>query len=234
MYTTKKNLKAAVIEWAMSMQRVFQMDVSTKKYLTLSCIINSCPAKVHAHVPKWDVTLVRTKVVPHNCVMKYPMVDHPNLTSSLIAEVMFSEIVTKKDMEAKHIQNAIKSRYSYEISYGKAWRAKQRAMEKRFGTFIDSYDNVVRLLHTLQARNPGTHVDIQHFTLPEFPDYKVLHRVFFSFAICIEAFSQCLPVLCVDGTFLTGKYRGQILTAIGVDGNNQILPLAMAFGRVRT
>ena len=38
-----------------------------------------------------------------------------------------------------------------------------------------------------------------------------------------------VDVLCVDGTFLTGKYRGQILTAIGVDGNNQILPLAMAF-----
>ena len=33
----------------------------------------------------------------------------------------------------------------------------------------------------------------------------------------------------VDGTFLTGQYRGQILTAIGVDGNNQIIPLAMAF-----
>ena len=33
----------------------------------------------------------------------------------------------------------------------------------------------------------------------------------------------------MDGTFLTGKYKGQILTAIGVDANNQILPLAFAF-----
>jgi len=33
----------------------------------------------------------------------------------------------------------------------------------------------------------------------------------------------------VDGTFLTGKYKGQILTAIGVDANQQILPLAFAF-----
>ena len=38
-----------------------------------------------------------------------------------------------------------------------------------------------------------------------------------------------LPVISVDGTFLTGKYKGMILTAIGVDGNNQILPLAIAF-----
>ena len=28
---------------------------------------------------------------------------------------------------------------------------------------------------------------------------------------------------------MTGKYRGQILTAIGCDGNNQVLPMAFAF-----
>ena len=45
----------------------------------------------------------------------------------------------------------------------------------------------------------------------------------------IEAFRHCRPVICVDGTLLTVKYKGQILTAIGTDGNNQIVPLAMAF-----
>ncbi len=43
------------------------------------------------------------------------------------------------------------------------------------------------------------------------------------------AFVHCRPVLCMDGIFLTGKYRGHILTTIGVDGNNQVLPLAFAF-----
>jgi hypothetical protein len=58
---------------------------------------------------------------------------------------------------------------------------------------------------------------------------KVLEQVFFSFNICIEAFNYHRPVLCVDGTFLTGGYKGQILTANGQDGNNQIVPLAFAF-----
>src|SRR5664279_310833 len=65
--------------------------------------------------------------------------------------------------------------------------------------------------------------------MPEFPTVKVLHRMFFSFGVCIEDFSHCRPVICVDGTFLTGKYKGQILTSIGQDGNNQIVPLAFAF-----
>jgi hypothetical protein len=45
----------------------------------------------------------------------------------------------------------------------------------------------------------------------------------------IAAFKQCQPVICIDGTFLIGKYKGTILTAVAADGNNQLLPLAIAF-----
>jgi hypothetical protein len=229
MYPSKKHLKEAIAQWVMSTQRSFQTDVSSQKNLTMTCINEGCPARVHGYVPKYDVIWVVSDVVPHTCVLKSVLTDHPNLTSTLVAQLLYSEIVEKKDMVVKAIQIAVKTRFKYSISYGKAWRAKQKAMEARFGAFDDSYDTVVRLLETLQARNPGTHVDIQHFVHPQIPNVKVLQRLFFSFAICIEAFIHCQPVLFVDGTFLTGKYRGQILTAIGVDGNNQILPIAMSF-----
>ena len=229
MFDTKKKLKYAVIKWAMSTQRVFKTHISSPTNYTVKCVVTGCPGKVHGHVPKYDIHWVVTIVVPHNCVRKNLLVKHPNLTSSLIAQLMYTEIVEKKDMEAKHIQTAVKVRWNYVIPYGKAWRAKQKAMEERFGTFFDSYDNVVRLLGILKERNPGTYVNVQHMRLLSIPDFKVLKRVFFSFAMCIEAFRHCPPVMFVDGTFLTGQYRGQILTAIGVDGNNQIIPLAMAF-----
>ena len=100
----------------------------------------------------------------------------------------------------------------------------------RFGTFLDSYHNMPSLLHTIQQRNPGTHIDIVSFRDDTFvTGQKVLQRAFFAFGACIRAFQFCRPLLCVDGTFLTGKYKGQILTAIGVDGNNQLCPIAMAF-----
>ena len=133
----------------------------------------------------------------------------------MLAHLFYTEIVGNQAMKVKSLIEKIQVRTKYKISYGKVWRAKQRALENRFGSFFDAYDCVVPLLHTLQARNPGTYVDIQHFYLPDFPTLKVLHRVFFSFGVCIEAFTHCRPVICVDGTFLTGKYKGQILTAIG-------------------
>ena len=102
-------------------------------------------------------------------------------------------------------------------------------MLTRFGSYFDAYDSVVRLLRTLHDRNPGTYVDIKDMFMPEFPTIRVLHQLFFSFGVCIAAFRHCRPVICVDGTFLTGKYKGQILTAIGQDGQNQVVPLAFAF-----
>ena len=56
-----------------------------------------------------------------------------------------------------------------------------------------------------------------------------MQRAFFCTGACVRAFQCCLPVICIDGIFLTGRYKGQILTAIGVDCNNQIVPLAFAF-----
>ena len=228
-YSTKQQIREAVIQWALSTQRVFRTDVSNKQYLTMSCDDIGCPSRVHAHLPKYGVMWEVTDVVPHTCEIKATLKYHPNLTSTLIARLLFSEIVEKKDMVAKHIVRTVKARWKTNIKYGKAWRAKQRALEDRFGSFYDAYDNVVRLVSTLKERNPGTYACAQMQKFESIPEYGVFGRLFFSFAICIEAFTHCRPVLCVDGTFLTGKYKGQILTAIGVDGNNMIVPIAFAF-----
>ncbi|KAK1605043.1 hypothetical protein QYE76_028716 [Lolium multiflorum] len=228
-YADKRHLQEAITQWAMNTQRVFRTTVSSQKFLTVVCSDARCPSRVHGYCPKYDTTWVVSDFVPHTCVLTSMLKDHRNLTSTLIARLFYKEIVENTAMGVKAIQNRVHLQYKYVIEYGKAWRAKQTALENRFGTFYDAYDGVVRLLHTLKDRNPGTHVDIQDFVIPEFPNVRVLQRVFFAFSICIEAFMHCRPVMCVDGTFLTGRYKGQILTAIGVDGNNRCVPLAFAF-----
>jgi hypothetical protein len=85
----------------------------------------------------------------------------------------------------------VRAKFNYSISYGKARRDKERAVEDIFGPSLYSYDCVVRLLHILQERIMGTYVNIQDFWMLEF---WVLHRVFFSSIICIETFSHCRPV----------------------------------------
>jgi transposase-like protein len=56
----------------------------------------------------------------------------------------------------------------------------------------------------------------------------VLQRVFWCFSQSVEAFKHCRPLVLVDGTFLTGKYMGVLMIAVGVDPDNQLVPLAFA------
>jgi hypothetical protein len=228
-YPDKASLKQALLLWAMSMQRTFRTTQSSPRFYTVKCEAPECSWHLHAHVPKYETYWVVSKLEPHTCIRSNVLQHHRNLTSTMIASLMFGEIVQKKDMEAKHIQIAMSQRYKYDITYAKAWRAKQKAMEMRFGTFEAAYDNLPRLLETLKERNPGTYCAVKDVPSVAPPGYRVMQRAMFSFGACIESFRHCRPVLCVDGTFLTGKYQGQILTAIGVDGNDQILPLAVAF-----
>ena len=98
----------------------------------------------------------------------------------------------------------------------------------RFGTYEASYDNLSRMLSQVAARNPGSFYDT-YLILAVTRGQSILQRVFFCLGACVRAFQCCLPVICIYDTFLTRRYKGQILAAIGVDCNNQIVPLAFAF-----
>jgi hypothetical protein len=122
---------------------------------------------------------------------------------------------------------AIEEKFRYQISYGKSYMAKKKVIEMRWGTYEASYDNLPRLLNTIATLNPVSYYDIKTYNLVSRPGKQVLQRAFLALDPTIAAFNR--PVICIDGTFLTGKYKGTILTVVAADGNNQLLPLAIAF-----
>ena len=98
------------------------------------------------------------------------------------------------------------------------WHVEQSTLEWRFGSYKDSYHHLPHLLALLHSRNPGTIIDIDDYQNAN--GDTVLRRAFWSFGCMIQAFKHCRPVLSVDGTFLTGMHKGQMLTCIGVDAND--------------
>ena len=68
-------------------------------------------------------------------------------------------------------------------------------MERRFGTFEASYDNLPRMLEVLQDRNPGTYIAVKDKPSKRPPlGFLVLERAFLAFGPCIDAFRHMLPV----------------------------------------
>lgn len=227
-YPTLDAVKEAVKCWALSLRKEFRVVRSNSSTYDVRCVKEGCPWRVYAGKGKWKTHWTCSIVVEHTCYSESVKKSHRNLSVSFIANEMHGLIVDNLAYEPKMIIRHIERTFQYSISYIKAWRAKQKVLEMRFGTFEASYNNLPSMLSKIIERNPGSSFDLKHFPNPR-GGPNILQRVFFCLGASVRAFQYCVPVLCIDGTFLTGKYKGQILTAVGVDGNNHILPVAFAF-----
>jgi hypothetical protein len=118
------------------------------------------------------------------------------------------------------------------MKYGKAWRAKQIALEIRWGSWEEAYNRVPRILSAMNYYNHGMKwfVDTGRMSLQNSVRH-VLHHVFWSLAQTEHAFQFCRPVVLVDGIFLIGKYMGTLMMAAAVDPEDQIVPMAFALAK---
>ncbi|XP_013614157.1 PREDICTED: uncharacterized protein LOC106320349 [Brassica oleracea var. oleracea] len=112
------------------------------------------------------------------------------------------------------------------ISYWKAWRSREIALEYAKGNSRGSYNLLPDYLRKLAQANPGTLAEIE----TEYKDnignrFKYL---FLAMGASIMGFEYMRKVVVVDGTHLRGKYVGCLLTASAQDGNYQVFPLAIA------
>ncbi|XP_025651750.1 uncharacterized protein [Arachis hypogaea] len=135
-------------------------------------------------------------------------------------------------IKVKSVIAEVQSKFNYTVSYRKAWLAKQKSVEKIFGSWEASYEALPICFEAMCHKEPS---EIVHFeTMPAYQgddlvtDIRVLHRVFWSYYPCIRAFRHCKSVVQVDETHLYGKYKGCLLVAVSHDGNNNIVPIVFA------
>jgi hypothetical protein len=168
------------------------------------------------------------EVKGHTCTLEHIDARHQNISVDFVARHMYPPIVNTPDYAPKAIIGAVEEKIGYTIGYGKAYQAK-KVLEHRWGTYEASYHNLPSLLHTIVQMNPSSYYNINDYPCVEKPGKLVVQRSFLALGACIKAFKVCQPVICIDDTFLTGKYKGTILTTVAADSNNQLLPLAITF-----
>ncbi|XP_057434675.1 uncharacterized protein LOC130727535 [Lotus japonicus] len=84
----------------------------------------------------------------------------------------------------------------------------------------------------LLRSNPGSTVIIKSAVGVHGP---VFERIYVCFEATKTAFAKhCRPLIGLDGCFLKGLYGGQLLSAVGKDGNNQMFPIAFAVVEAET
>ncbi|XP_069145728.1 uncharacterized protein [Solanum lycopersicum] len=120
----------------------------------------------------------------------------------------------------------VHEKFGHQVTYRKAWLGRQRAFTLVYGDFQKSFSELSKFFAAFQYFNPGTVVEWKHEESMSSPEVKTFKFVFWASKPCIDGFQTCRPVISVDGTHMYGKYEIKLLIAVGVDGNDNILPLA--------
>jgi hypothetical protein len=121
------------------------VECKSRKY-DVVCVKEGCPWRVHTYKGEWKDYWECSIITQHTCHLPGMQKSHRNLTSQYIANKMYGMIVANLLFEPKSIIRHIQEKYKYTILYGKAWSAKQKVLEMKFGTFDAAYDNISRLL----------------------------------------------------------------------------------------
>ena len=232
-------LKTWLKEYAVKYYRPFKIVHSdVKKRYTVKCEEEGCPWIVRARPWKGGpIWWIKSCVSTHMCdgldVDDEDVEDkHRQLTSDFIAYRLSNTISALPTFTINGIIDMVKGLFGYTVKYGKAWKAKQAAFKMLYGDWEEAYNRLPRLLGAMAATNPG-----MYWVVEPLPNktriingalVRVFRRAFWSFGQCIMAFKHCRPVISVDGTFLTGQFKGTLLVAIAHDANDRLLPLAFA------
>jgi hypothetical protein len=196
------------------LQREFKVVKSSPHIYDVGCLKPNYPFRLYAYKGKWKEYWEVRSVVDHTCVLDQLDASHHNLSAGFVASQMYSRIVENTSYDPKSTILAIEEKFKYCISYGKAYKAKKKVLEMIWGTYKAYYENLPALLCTIAALNPGSYYDIKNYNLVSRLGKQVMQQTFLAFGPTIEAFKHCQPVIFIDGKFLTGKYKGTILTVV--------------------
>ncbi|TYK10904.1 uncharacterized protein E5676_scaffold231G00820 [Cucumis melo var. makuwa] len=119
-----------------------------------------------------------------------------------------------------NVINYMKIHHEVNVSYDKAWRGREIALNSIRGILEDSYAMFSAFSDALIRNNPGTYTTKEEYDEGRFKFY------FMALAASIDAWNYCVPVISVDGVAMKKKYLGTLISACTIDGNSQIVPLA--------
>ncbi|XP_048591431.1 uncharacterized protein LOC106430297 [Brassica napus] len=227
-FKSREEFKHHMAKYAIKNKFWFRNSRSSPDGMVLRCFSSTCNWRVYAKRMK-NVTSyeIRRVDLQHTCSVDSRAGYQSQATHSVIGEMMKAMFGSSgAGSRPEEIRQVMQGDHNVRISYWKAWRSRQIALDFAKGYSGASFNLIPDYLKQLVQANPGTKTALH----TEFEDgvgqrFKYL---FISIGACIEGYRYLRKVVIVDGSHLRGKYAGCLLSACAQDGNYQVYPLAIA------
>ncbi|XVF65088.1 hypothetical protein PTKIN_Ptkin09bG0218700 [Pterospermum kingtungense] len=167
-----------------------------------------------------NIFIVKTYNNDHSCL---PASKNKRVIVAVIARKYAGEITAMPFIKPRHLRKLVRKDLGVQVSPYVCRTAKGEVIKHMEEKYKEEFQNLNNYAEELKATNYGSTVIVKSDS----------NSVFDRMYICFEALKRgflegCRPIIGLDGCFLKGLVKGQLLVAVGKDGNNQMFPIAWA------
>ncbi|WMV52555.1 hypothetical protein MTR67_045940 [Solanum verrucosum] len=216
--------RKAVADYVVEYRRQIKSRPNEKHRVRVKCKNANCKWLLYAsiHRDSGDF-IVKNYHLVHKCI---PLNRNKLCNSKLIARKFKDRIVSQPYIRIWEIQDLVRKTLGLYVSKTLCYRAKQRIMKENMGDWKVEFARLCNYADMIKQTNPGSSCweKIDKETEPG-------KNLFVLFYVCFHAFKQgwlegCRNIIGFDGCFLKGACKGELLVAVGKNGNNQMYPIA--------
>ncbi|KAL0437231.1 UNVERIFIED_CONTAM: hypothetical protein Sradi_0431000 [Sesamum radiatum] len=223
LFSNKKEFKKALQSYAIKTKRTVKFTKNDKVRIYAQCGNSECGWKMHAIKIKDEETFqINLLQSHHSC----PEIFHvKNMKTNWLKDKYLQKFKSDPKRCVKGFRVDIINELRVNVSKNQAYRAKKAALKEIEGSPEWQYSR----LWAAEMRNEP----LLDYTVIIGTDQQMKDERFNRFYVCFGALkkgfqSGCRPIIGVDGCHLKGPHGGILLTAIGVDPNNNLFPIAYA------
>ncbi|XP_057444916.1 uncharacterized protein LOC130737170 [Lotus japonicus] len=197
-----------------------------KTRVTAKCAADGCSWRIHASpTPDGKIYKIKTYNPLHSCIRTSK---NSNATSTWIADKLESKLKADPNMSYASMKQELLDNYGIEPSnVAQLYRARKRVRQDSKGVHALSYNDLPAWANLAKDTNPGSIIKLElEPRINKNPEFK-------RFFVCLDAMKKgfvrgCRPWFGIDGCHLKGPYGGVLLSAMAVDGNKGMFPIAFA------
>lgn len=192
------------------------------------CLVGGCPWKIYASwVPSDSMFRIKKFNRRHTCGGESWKSAHPK--KNWVVSIIKERLQENPNQKTKNIADSIFQDFGIELSYCTIRRGIDEAKGGLHTSFKEAYKHLPLFVNKVLETNPGSIVDLV------VGEDKRFQRLFLSFRSCIHGFQTgCRPLLFLDAIPFKSRYHEILLTASALDGDDGVLPVALALVDVET
>ncbi|WMV25820.1 hypothetical protein MTR67_019205 [Solanum verrucosum] len=169
--------------------------------------------------------MIKNYYLIHKCL---PSNKNKMCTTKFLASRFKDEITKQPSLRIWEIQELCREELGLKVGRRICYKAKMMILRENMGDWNMEFSRLCDYTEVIKQTNPGSSVWVRM-------DREIVpgKNLFVYFYVCLDALKKgwkegCRRMIGFDGCFLKGACKGELLVAVGRNGNNQMFPIAWA------